>query len=78
MSQESLKVIAGDPQKPLLVGDVEIPCYVLEDKTRVITQRGLYNALGIARGGSRKIVGAKSQSNKTGCPRTFLTNCRWC
>ena len=69
MPQESLKVIAGDPQKPLLVGDVEIPCYVLEDKTRVITQRGLYNALGIARGGSRKIVGAKSQSNDSGIPK---------
>ena len=27
-----LKSIAGAPDKPLLIGNVEIPCYVLEDE----------------------------------------------
>ena len=47
-----LKVIAGAPDRPLVIGDIEIPCYVLEDETRVLTQRGMVSALGMARGGS--------------------------
>ena len=34
------------------IGDVEIPCYVLEDGRRVLTQGGFTGALGMARGGS--------------------------
>ena len=30
MSQKLLKVIAGAPDHPLTIGDIEIPCYVLE------------------------------------------------
>ena len=44
-----LKVIAGEPDSPLIIGDIEIPCYVLEDETRVLTQRGFISALGMAR-----------------------------
>lgn len=43
-----LKVIAGAPEKPLIVGDVEIPCYVLEDETRVLSQQGFMAAVGRA------------------------------
>jgi hypothetical protein len=46
------KVICGSPDKPLKIGNLEIPCYVLEDETRVLHQRGMVNALGMARGSS--------------------------
>ena len=28
MSNKTLKVIAGTPDKPAKIGDIEIPCYV--------------------------------------------------
>ena len=40
-----MKVIAGHPDHPLLIGDVEIPCFVLENEARVITRRGVYTAI---------------------------------
>ena len=43
-----LKVIAGTPDKPLIIGDIEIPCYVLEDETRVLSQQGFLKAIGRA------------------------------
>ena len=46
-----LKVIAGAPDKPLVIGDIEIPCYVLEDETRVLSQSGMFAGLGLARRG---------------------------
>ena len=27
---EPLKIIAGAPDRPLIIGEIEIPCYVLE------------------------------------------------
>lgn len=39
-------VLCGAPDKPLRIGDVEIPCYVLDDNTRVLTQAGVQAALG--------------------------------
>ena len=53
MSKNPLKVIAGAPDKPLVVGDVEIPCYVLEGEIRVLSQSGMLIGLGASRGGSR-------------------------
>ncbi|MCY4355704.1 MAG: P63C domain-containing protein [Truepera sp.] len=44
-----LKVIAGTPDKPLVIGNVEIPCYVLEDETRVLSQGGFLQAIGRSR-----------------------------
>lgn len=49
---KTLKVIAGTADRPLVIGDIEIPCYVLEDETRVLAQRGMVAGLGMARGGS--------------------------
>ncbi|MCY3715550.1 MAG: P63C domain-containing protein [Chloroflexi bacterium] len=46
-----LKTLAGAEDKPLKIGDIEIPCYVLEDETRVISQRGLYGGLKTTGGG---------------------------
>lgn len=40
------KAICGDFSRPLIIGDVEIPCFVLEDGTRVLTQYGFYKAIG--------------------------------
>ena len=41
-----LKVTHGSPDHPLKIGNIEIPCYVLEDGTRVLTQHGFYEAIG--------------------------------
>ena len=48
MSDKPLKVIAGTPDKPLVIGDIEIDCYVLEDETRVLSQRGMASGLGMS------------------------------
>src|SRR5262245_52142332 len=47
----------GDPDHPLKIGDIEIPCYVLEGGTRVITNRGIQRGLGMAQsGGAQRMV----------------------
>ncbi len=46
-----LTTLAGAEDKPLTIGQIQIPCYVLEDETRVISQRGLYTGLGTTGGG---------------------------
>jgi|SRR3990167_878961 len=43
----------GSIEHPLTLGDVEIPCYVLEDGTRVLSLRGLVSGLGISSGSTR-------------------------
>ena len=53
MSDKPLKVIAGAPNRPLVIGDIEIPCYVLEDETRVLSQRGFQGGLGMSEGGGK-------------------------
>ena len=56
MSEKIIKATHGSPDHPLRIGDVEIPCYVLQENNtgeamRVITQRGLQIALGMSTGG---------------------------
>lgn len=46
------KATHGSEDHPLIIGDMKIPCYVLEDGMRVLSQAGLTDALGMARGGS--------------------------
>ena len=46
-----LKVIAGAPDRPLRIGDIEIQCYVLEDETRVLSQRTVQSAIGMSQSG---------------------------
>jgi hypothetical protein len=48
------KSICGSPDKPLRIGDVDIPCYVLDDGRRVITQTGMVIALDMKRGSATK------------------------
>ena len=47
-TKQPLKVIAGTPDSPLIIADIEIPCYVLEDETRVLVQRGVGSGLGMS------------------------------
>lgn len=43
------KAIAGTPDAPLVVNGIEIPCYVLENETRVLSQGGFLLAIGRSR-----------------------------
>ena len=52
--EKVLKATHGSPDHPLKIGEVEIPCYVLEDGRRVLHQTGMVSALGMSRGGSNK------------------------
>ena len=53
-TNQPLKVIAGEPGNPLVIGEeIEIPAFVLEDETRVLTQRGFIGALAMARSSVR-------------------------
>jgi hypothetical protein len=47
----------GSPDQPLRIGDIEIPCYVIEGGTRVITNRGLQRSLGMAESGGAQRLG---------------------
>ena len=52
----------GDPEHPLRIGDIEIQCYVLEDGTRVISQRGLQTSIGLSvSGGAQRLLGILSK-----------------
>ena len=48
------RVICGAPDRPLRIGNIEIPCYVIEGEKRVLVQRAIVSAMGMARGGSSK------------------------
>jgi hypothetical protein len=48
-----LKATHGDANHPLSLGGVTIPCYVLEDGTRVLSQRGMMAGLGMTPGTTR-------------------------
>jgi hypothetical protein len=40
----------GSPDRPLRIGEIEIPCYVLSDGRRVIVQGGMFTALDMKQG----------------------------
>lgn len=46
MSDKLLKAVYGSDKTPLIFGSVEIPCYVLEDGTRVLSRSGIQKAIG--------------------------------
>jgi hypothetical protein len=52
MAGSVVQATHGSPDHPLRIGELEIPCYVLEDGRRVIHQRGMVTALGMSRGSS--------------------------
>jgi hypothetical protein len=45
-----VKATHGSPDRPLRIGTLEIPCYVLEDGRRVLVQRGMMTALDMKQG----------------------------
>lgn len=49
-SGEILKATHGSPDRPLKIGNLEIPCYVLEGGMRVLSGRGMQSALGLGQG----------------------------
>lgn len=57
-SKETVKHIPradyGSPDRPLRVGNLEIPCYVLDDGRRVVTQSGMLVALDMSPGTATK------------------------
>ena len=64
---EVLKAIAGAPDRPLVISGVEIPCYVLEDETRVLSQGGFLTAIGRAekaKGGQGSKLAVKGEVDK--------------
>src|SRR6185437_1346931 len=44
----------GSPDRPLKIGEIEIPCYVLNDGRSVITQNGMLTALTMSQGTATK------------------------
>lgn len=68
MTESVVQALYGSPYNPLRIGDLEIPCYVLEGERRVLVQRGIVSALGMARGSSANTGGdrlAKFTAGKT-------------
>jgi len=53
VGQHVLKVVCGTPEHPVNISGIEIECYVLDNETRVLSQRGLQRAMGIVQGGRR-------------------------
>ena len=51
------KATHGSDDHPLVIGDTQIACYVLEDGRRVLQQTGLINALNMSHGGSYSVGG---------------------
>jgi hypothetical protein len=58
-----LKAIYGSPDRPLRIGEFEIPCYVLEGGKRVVIQRGMISALGMGKGGTGRAAGGDRLAN---------------
>ena len=65
-----LRVLAGTPNRPLVIDDISIPCYVLEGEIRVLSQRGLFQAIGAQRGGRTRLAGNGGDET----PRFLATN----
>ncbi len=53
-SQKLPKATHGSPDRPLRIGNLEIPCYVLDNGKRVITQGGVLAALTMSPGTATK------------------------
>jgi hypothetical protein len=58
---QPVQAIYGAPDKPLKIGGIEIPCYVLADGRSVLAQRGLQTGIGMSRSGGKAGVRRMSQ-----------------
>lgn len=62
-------VTHGSDDHPLQIGNITIPCYVLDGKTRVIVHRGLQRALGMAQsGGAQRMADFVARIESKGIP----------
>lgn len=52
MSDKILRAICGSEDQPLCIGDIQLPCYVLEDGRRVLVQGGMIRSLDMSPGSS--------------------------
>lgn len=48
------KILKATHEGPLVIAGIEIPAFVLEDGTRVLSQRGLRKSIGLSRSGGTK------------------------
>ncbi|MDR5736165.1 P63C domain-containing protein [Caballeronia sp. LZ025] len=73
------KATHGSADHPLKIGELEIPCYVLDNGTRVLSLSGLYSAIGISKGGGqggvRKITNLLSRVGEKGLNINELIAC---
>jgi P63C domain len=56
-TEPAIRATHGSEDHPLRIGNVEIPCYVLEDGRRVLQQTGLIRSLNMSHGGSYSVGG---------------------
>ena len=47
------KAICGSDDRRLVIGDIEIQCYVLENEVRVLSLRTLQSGIGTVEGGGK-------------------------
>jgi hypothetical protein len=60
------KATHGAPDHPLRIGNLALPCYVLDNGKRVLIQRGMISALGMSKGGNRRRTGDRLARFVTG------------
>ena len=70
---EVAKTLAGSIDKPLVIGGIPIDCYVLDDETRVLSQRGMFKGLGVKRGGPRN----ENDPSNTGAEIPRFASQKW-
>jgi len=74
VEKSSIKqVICGSPDRPLIIGDIEIQCYVLEDETRVLSQRGLQQGIGMSTSAQRRLSGLIQRLASQGAELSVLS-----
>ncbi len=61
--QKIWKALWGSPDRPLKIGDLEIPAYVLENGTRVLSGRGMQTALQLGQSHGSKLKGLLGAKN---------------
>ncbi|MFC1455710.1 P63C domain-containing protein [Microvirga arabica] len=73
--EPELKATHGSEDHPLRIGDIEIPCYVLEDGRRVLQQTGLIRGLNMSHGGSYSMGGDRlAKFTSQGRLKSFVSN----
>lgn len=74
-SGETKQATHGSEDHPLRIGDVAIPCYVLDDGRRVLQQTGLITALNMSHGGSYSVGGDRlAKFTAQGRLKPFVSN----